>query len=649
MLGSTATTREAKAYLSRFDSKKPSSPTGKLDYTRHKDIGVNLGSLYLPVRAVDQNPVFLTSLDQPRFDYDGNQSLHVALVKIRAPQSIKESTLKGIGHTLSQLAQLGLSCVVVPDPQDGRRINASEGSRIAIGEADRIVEVIEAYGGQGARRLDNVVSVCRVDEQALPSVKVKGAVQITNRDLLLAPLRRGMVPVVVPIGFSSNFSRLMSVVADEVLLALTREFAGLQTNVQIKEHSCKAAESITIIQKQISLDRIIVLDPLGGIPSTDKIHGSHIFINLEQEYTSIRNDVLDAGKSSPRDTNALCPPPSSGNLPNAFALSVPPPESLLGKSVSVKGEPAHCKDIAETDFKHTRTDFHVQNLDLIKNTLALLPPSSSAFLTTPDAVASSQNRPTLASQGPMVRTRRQRNPLIHNLLTDKPVVSSSLPSSRLRNSVAQPSTPTIAASPATFFKRGMPVSIVPNPLVQKWVAPLASKPSISLLDPRIDLSRLVHLIDDSFNRKLDVPHYLNRIKDRIAGVIIAGEYEGGAILTWEVPPGVETHKDEQMVPYLDKFAVLKRSQGAGGVADIVFKAMVRECFPNGVCWRSRKNNPVNRWYFERAIGTWKIPKTNWTMFWTTEGVDVGDELFSHYEGVCKTVEPSWADKKHVID
>lgn len=28
-----------------------------------------------------------------------------------------------------------------------------------------------------------------------------------------------------------------------------------------------------------------------------------------------------------------------------------------------------------------------------------------------------------------------------------------------------------------------------------------------------------------------------------------------------------------------------------------------------------QDNPVNKWYFERSRGTWKLPDTNWTMFW----------------------------------
>ncbi|KFY13552.1 hypothetical protein V492_03189, partial [Pseudogymnoascus sp. VKM F-4246] len=148
-----------------------------------------------------------------------------------------------------------------------------------------------------------------------------------------------------------------------------------------------------------------------------------------------------------------------------------------------------------------------------------------------------------------------------------PVFSSSLPVSRLG-----PSNPTSAStSHTTFAKRGMPVTIFPDPRIQPWRPPSKDSPGISLRDARIDLPRLVHLINDSFDRQLDVPAYLERVDRRIAGVIIAGEYEGGALLTWELPPGIDPDSPEaegRWVPYLDKLAVLKRSQGSGGVADV---------------------------------------------------------------------------------
>jgi len=201
---------------------------------------------------------------------------------------------------------------------------------------------------------------------------------------------------------------------------------------------------------------------------------------------------------------------------------------------------------------------------------------------------------------------------------------------------------------ATLLKRGMPLTVYPDPTISAWLPPRPGGPRLRLTDTCIDLPRLAHLINDSFNRELDVQHYLERVNENLAGVIIAGEYEGGAILTWERPFGLDeetAYKTGRLVPYLDKFAVLKSRQGSGGVADVVFNAMVRGCFPEGVCWRSRQDNPVNKWYFERSLGTWKLKDTNWTMFWTTPHLPLSDPKLLDYEDVCRNIEPSWADFK----
>ena len=652
VLGSTATKREAKAYLSRFNALKAFPQHETQPPEKKGDVGVNLGNLFVSLRAVDEKPVFSQSPSQSSFGGQTLVRLHIALVKIRAPQVVDDVTLRDIGHTLSQVARLGMCPVVVVDHEDGQRREPLDAARLVVHQADRIVEAIEAYGGQGARRIDSVIGISSVDEQLLPSVRISGEVQVAYRDLLMAPLRRGTIPVIAPVAFNAETHMQEPVAADDVILALTREIAGIQTRPLAKEETQKVAEEILTLQKQTALDRIIILDPLGGIPATDRRHDSHVFINLEEEFSAIRRDLLVAGNSNLWDSKSVETATTRDDISGAFTLMNPVPKSSADKPASatsqekVKTGPA--KPV-EDDINRYNMQMHVKNLELLKNSLAILPPSSSAFLTTPYAVANSQSRPPQASQGPRVRTRRQRNPLIHNLLTDKPVYSSSLPPDRSPTLSSQAIDPAITSYPATFCKRGMPIAIIPDPLKNPWAPPSPSNACIDLADPRIDLPRLIHLIEDSFNRRLDVTHYLSRIKGRIAGIIVAGEYEGGAILTWETPPGLPADDSNHTVPYLDKFAVLKRSQGAGGVADVVFKAMVRDCFPNGVCWRSRTDNPVNKWYFERAKGTWKMPRTNWTMFWTTEGVEKGDEAFLDYERVCKAVVPSWVNKTAVAD
>ena len=646
VLGSTATKREAKAYLSRFSTKKATTQQGTQAPSKTRDGGVNLGNLFISLRAVDEKPVFSQTPFQNPFGSQAPESLHIALVKFRAPQVVDDVTLRGVGHTLSQITRLGMCPVVVVDCEDGTDIEPLDAAGLAVEQADRIVEAIEAYGCQDARRIDGVISISSVAEQLLPSVRISGEVRVAYRDLLTAPLRRGTISVIAPIGFNPEAQKLEPVASDEVVLALTREFAGIQSRPLADEDTQKVTEEILTLQKQTSLDRIIILDPLGGIPATDRSHGSHVFINLEQDFDSIRRDLLIACSNQAHDSNIEESVTTKIHSSTAFTGSIPVPQESV--SATSEGQIQE-RTTARDDTSRFNMQMHIKNLDLLKNSLAILPPSSSAFLTTPYAVANSQSRPPQASQGPRVRTRRQRNPLIHNLLTDKPIYSSSLPPDRSPNLLSQAIDPAVTTYLATFCKRGMPIGIFPDPLERPWSPPSLSNPCIDLSDPRIDLPRLIYLIEDSFNRKLDVAHYLSRIKGRIAGVIVAGEYEGGAILTWETAPGFPADDPEHIVPYLDKFAVLKRSQGAGGVADVVFKAMMRDCFPNGVCWRSRTDNPVNKWYFERAKGTWKMPGTNWTMFWTTEGVERGDEMFLDYERVCKATVPSWANKGAVAD
>lgn len=605
VLGATATKREAKTYLSRFRSEKPEKPQPVPSEKRKDDVGVNLGKLYVPIRAVDQSPVFEQGPRKTQYVDKIAGPLHTALVKIRDTQAIDDRTLRAVGLTLVQLSRLGMSSVVVVDGEKKMQNNDPSIRRSVIEQADRVAAAIDEHGGHGARRLDNILITTDVNEGFRSSVKIRSGTHITNRNLILNPLRKGKIPVVVPVAFSSTTQALVHVPADEAMLALTRDFAGLRPGVLPESDPQAAAEKVKSMQKEISLDRIIILDPLGGIPAIDKQDQCHIFINMEQEYDAIKIEL-----------SSLTAEPTKPGL------------STISSHISGQAE------------------VHLQNLELLRDTLAILPPSSSGLLTTPQKAANFDRSSQDSFSTPGVGTRRQRNALIHNLLTDKPDFSSSLPLKRTQQPTSTPDQTTFI-NPATFFKRGMPISIIPDPRIHPWQPPSLSSSSISLSDPRLDLPRLIHLIEDSFNRELDVPHYLSRIENRIAGIIIAGEYEGGALLTWESPPS----NPSIMVPYLDKFAVLKRSQGAGGVADIVFKAMVRTCFPDGVCWRSRRDNPVNKWYFERARGTWKIPDSNWTMFWTTEGVQAGEGkgVFGDYESVCRGVVPSWADNKGVID
>lgn len=529
-----------------------------------------------------------------RFKSAEIEPLHLALVILRSPQTLDDFLLDGVGRTLSHLSRLGLQSVVVLDVVKSQS-TARAHCKVLEEQCDRLVSALQKDGNTRARRLDYVLGVST--ETAAPHAPVQGSVSVQFSEILAEILRNGTIPVIPPIGYSFDHQLKVTVDADEVLFALTRGFIRLPA---VSDNSREGpdfyddAHGQKLVKSKSKIDRVILLDAHGGLPSKDRPDNSHIFVNLEQEYKDIESELSNH---------------------------------------SVKA--------------------HFRNLTLAQKCLSLLPPSSSALLTTPAEAATlaPSELPTITDLG--VVTRRPKNPLVFNLLTDKPTMSSSLPPSRVRHYDESKSPAIKDPARATFFKRGMPVTLIPDPRTTIWRPPLHYTMSMSLDDPRIDFGRLLALIEDSFGRPLDVEDYVNRIRNKLAGIIVAGEYEGGALLTWEVPPGVpddgSAESCRRMVPYLDKFAVLKRSQGAGGVADIVFSAMVRSCFPHGVCWRSRKNNPVNKWYFERSAGSWKLPDSDWSMFWTTPNLLGDHQRFRDYESVCRSVKPSWADRKHIVD
>ena len=590
ILSATTTKREAKSYISKFKvsdraSTNPNAGSGSdsISQNGHLDrLGINLGSLYATTRAAEETPRFSQHVSKEESFAPVATTSHIALVKIRTPELLDEETVDGIGSTLSQLAKLGMNSVIVLDSSKSTTDSSPSAKwrDQSLAQVDRIVNAINFHGGPQARRIADAVGISDTQQTSIPSVRIRGEVEIQYPDMLNVTLRSGALPVVPDIAYTTDTQKATHVQADEILLALVRSFTGIAAEAET-DHENNRVQFV---------EKVILLDPLGGVPSLDTSNGPSVFINLEQEFQSLYKELAK--------------------------------------------KPNH--------------DQHAKNLQLVMDALALLPPTSSALITTPEEAARSASIQSASQDALGVSTRPVKNPLIHNLLTDKPTFSSSLPAARLGVDSSNTNSFKSKLGPTTFIKRGMPLSIIPNPRTHSWTPPsLPQEPILDLQSPQIALPRLVHLIEDSFARPLNIRHYLARIRDNIAGVIIAGEYEGGAILTWETPPSSST-SSSRLVPYLDKFAVLQRSQGSGAsVADIVFKAMVRDCFPSGVVWRSRKNNPVNKWYFERSVGTWKVPGSNWCMFWTTPGIfdDEGDKRWDDYVDVCKNVKASWADDK----
>jgi amino-acid N-acetyltransferase len=677
LLKASPVKRDAKNFLKHFDTPtaQPTAATPivgqfakeAVERAHHNEwrltkTGVNLGNLYEPTKAVQDSPVFTREeLPEKKPQEKRAEPLHLALVKLREPQALDDETLGGIALTLSQMAKLGLNIAVVVDCDENGKSDILEPDptweATVREETSRVVDALEDFNEPGAFAVDHALCYANVDTEMPSTVQVHGGVDVKNNYLLFPPIEDGIIPVIPPFAYNSELKKVR-VRADDVVLALTREFAGITTQNRVGDGPQEMDDALYDTTQSIGrpvMDRIIILDPLGGIPSVDRADGAHVFINLEAEYQDIRNELQRSSSLQSKETS-----PSISSLGNSNPFSkfveteVAPLPGAQAKQVPGGAVPSR----------------HVQNLDAVHRALRLLPPSSSALIITPGEAAISSQVALLDAPSTGVRTRRSKNPLIHNLLTDKPMISSSLPAPLVNRPIAS-----AAPNPATFLKKGIPVTMIPDPRTTgPWQPPSPAHPSIELEnDPRINFPRLVDLIEDSFRRKLDARHYLDRVRGRVAGVIIAGDYEGGAICTWEAPKSMSQDpppSDSPLwVPYLDKFAVLTSSQGSGGVADIVWGALTRSAFPNGVVWRSRKSNPVNKWYFERSVGMLNLPDGYWTMFWTTDGVveeyarahaqragDVGGAdgksevaetepvtRWDAYVEVCGGVGPSWKD------
>ncbi|KAK3990100.1 mitochondrial amino-acid acetyltransferase [Cladorrhinum sp. PSN332] len=609
ILETSATKRDAKAYLQEFGSSSSSNKAAKTPtFTTILNDGIPAAGKDVP--QFIQGPVKEVSTD-------AEDVPRVAIVKLREPQTWEDSLLDGVAKTLTQLRALGLRSVIVVDCDESAVKSQGLVWRDVVSQqVDRLQKAIGKYGSPGAELVDSAIwrqSEAISQSSSLSSDTPPSDLFVGFGEAFTAPLKHGHLLVVPPRAFSEE--SLESTVADanDVVLALTAFFNGLQIDRR-GEATAPTTVGRQSPERKALVHRIIVIDPYGGIPASSANDGAQVFINLEEQFDKIQSALTG----------------------NEAADSV-----IAGNGRGIIGTP------------RAR---HAENLGLAKSALAILPSASSVVITSPAEAANIRSPPSSSATPTQlageVKTRRWQNPLIHNLLTDRPIYSASLPIGRIKSSSSEPSQSQSLPSKmptTTLAKRGLPVTIFPS--ATPWQPPRPGSPRLRLTDTCIDLPRLIHLIDDSFSRKLDAEHYLARLENSLAGIIIAGEYEGGAILTWERPHDLseeEAYEQGRLVPYLDKFAVLKKSQGAGGVADIVFNAMVRDAFPGGVCWRSRKDNPVNKWYFERSRGVRKLPESNWAMFWTTEPeMALGGEakVLGDYESVCRGVVPSWADTK----
>ncbi|KAK4992783.1 Amino-acid acetyltransferase, mitochondrial [Elasticomyces elasticus] len=300
VLNVSATRRDAKQFLQRYKPETPTKAVGratieaankhKRDQWRLDQTGVNLGSLYVPARAIAGSPVFSRDHipEEGSFLEEDASTIHMALVQLRAPQGLSDKTLDGVALTLTQLVRLDTQVVIVIDVDKPTPKASYQAHRdTAYVEAERLVNAIGEHSSTGARHVQSAFTTSSNSDVPTTRVLAHGSIRVSTRNGLLRPLQKEQVVVVAPIAFDDTTGRHRFVSADEALLALTREFAGLTINTNGPSN----LQYSYIMPARTSVERILVLDPVGGIPSPDRDDQRHVFINLEQEYNDILRDM----------------------------------------------------------------------------------------------------------------------------------------------------------------------------------------------------------------------------------------------------------------------------------------------------------------------------------------------------------------------
>ncbi|KAF8913012.1 mitochondrial amino-acid acetyltransferase [Gymnopilus junonius] len=246
--------------------------------------------------------------------------------------------------------------------------------------------------------------------------------------------------------------------------------------------------------------------------------------------------------------------------------------------INLDSEYQHIHDTFDPKWSQSNPS-SLSNLALARTCLQYMPATSSAIMV----------------------SHKSPSSLIGNLITNKPAVSSSLPHALLQGNRK------LTAHTPTLLRRGLPIQVLRS------------------VDD-IDRIKMTTLLEQSFKRNLDQDAFYSRLSKVLDFVIIAGDYAGAAIVTEE-----PATNGSGTISYLDKFAVLPSNQGDGTV-DFLWVALHDESYglghpfsanPNGgkggvgegrdLVWRSRSDNPVNKWYFERSSGHLRMG--NWVLFW----------------------------------
>ena len=96
--------------------------------------------------------------------------------------------------------------------------------------------------------------------------KERGPV-INSLESILIPLYQGIIPFIQPIIYNAESTFQQFINSNQLLYSL--------------------CESLLDKKDLLSVEKIVMIDPIGGIPSVERNQTSHVFINLSQELSLI--------------------------------------------------------------------------------------------------------------------------------------------------------------------------------------------------------------------------------------------------------------------------------------------------------------------------------------------------------------------------
>lgn len=408
---------------------------------------------------------------------------------------------------------------------------------------------------------------------------------------------------------ATSFGEAMS----QFRVADTKAVTPLQSSLSYKQmKACPersplvSDDGLSSLRAALATDHIPIIAPLALF--ADPLEGGaerSVPVQADDVLVALARDMAIAGKE---DEEAALSGESAAADVDMMPLRLMVINKEGGPPSHARGGNPHLAINLASEYSHIRKSFvwnhshptALSNLQMMHDCLSYMPHTSSGIIV----------------------SHRSPRSLIANLLTNKAAHSPSLPHALLASRQDVRHTPTIV-------RPGLSVRVVQD-------------------FNRVDHSKLTTLLEASFQRRLNGDRYYRRLEEKCDFVIVIGDYQGAAIVTRENAPG--DSPDDEPIAYLDKFAVLPQLQGSGTV-DFLWGALRDEVHGLGLLdalndnggkggfgrgrdlvWKSRRDNPVNKWYFERSNGFVKIdttptelrrslggdeeePKRGWILFW----------------------------------